>query len=290
MGRKLDSLARDRPLLTAAFLVVACGALGYGAAALASGKLRETLVIASTTLVFGAFLGGVVKLLLEDVQRARERRVEQARFVTAVLADLKAVYDRVERVRVLIAAHRSALTYGEEMRDLIDSAVQLRNVIRAVDQGTSGILEQHLGDLKLAVASMEAYVESLTREFRDNYKPIADKQRIYEGTFDHDLEERAGPELRPPENEAWREIEQLPMLREFLGSWPADPDHPADYARDFEGALDLATWILRSELKLLADGTARAMPSEHAEMRDRIAERRSPPPGDSARARGGVHQ
>lgn len=108
------------PLMMAVLLVLLCAGLGYVAAALASGQVRETLVIASTTLLFGALLGGLVKLFLEAVQRAREQRAE--------------------RVRTLIAAHQSVRTYGNEMRNLIDSAVQLRNVVRALDQ-TSGVLE-----------------------------------------------------------------------------------------------------------------------------------------------------
>jgi phosphate/sulfate permease len=225
MRQKLGSWCRQHPLVTAVVLVGTCAGIGYAAAAVATGKLREALLIAATTLVFGAFLGGVVKFLLEDLQHARDRRDEdvrrereqrdedvrrereqrddQARFVTAILADLKSVYDRVERVRILIAAHKSALTYGTEMRDLIDSAVELRNVSRAVDQGTSGILERHLDDLKLAVTSMETYLTSLTDEFKEGYKRIADKQRIYEASFkrlleEHNPEDRS--ELKPPRN------------------------------------------------------------------------------------------
>lgn len=116
--------------------------------------------------------------MLEDLQRARERQNNQARFVTAILADLEFVYDRIERVRILIAAHNSALTYRTETRDLIDSAAQLRNVTRALDQETNGI-KCHSADLKLAVTRMEADLTSLTDEFKNAYKRIADKQRIY---------------------------------------------------------------------------------------------------------------
>jgi uncharacterized membrane protein YraQ (UPF0718 family) len=85
------------PVVTAVLLVLPAAGLGYVAAALASGKLSDTLAIASTTLLFGALLGGLVKLFLEDVQWVREQRAGQVRFVRAVLADLKAVYDRTRR-------------------------------------------------------------------------------------------------------------------------------------------------------------------------------------------------
>jgi len=263
-------------------VVVPLAAVGYGAAAVATGSLEDTLLTATTALVFGAFFGGIVKLWLDDYQRARDRRdeelelaraqrAEQARFTTAVLADLKSVYDRVERVRILIAAHRSALTYGNEMRDLIDAEVQLRNVIRALDQGTSGIPEGALGDLRLAVRSMETYLKSLTGEFRDEYKPIADRQRIYEAQFKRLLSDHEGEDwsaIEPPANRAWSEIERLPKLREFRGL--ETQGESADYARDFVRALDLASWILRGELRRLAELSQPEMPSELAGLRDRL--------------------
>jgi hypothetical protein len=229
-------------------------------------------VVASTTVVFGALLGGVVKLLLEDVQRNREQRSEQARFVTAVLDDLKSVYDRVERVRILIAAHRSALTYGNEMRDLIDSAVQLRNVQRALDQANSGISALHLSDLKLAVGAMEGYLNLLTDEFKLRYKPIADKQRIYEAAFNHVLDESSPDGVDPPNNPAWAELETLPRLGEFRGGALLDGE-PASYGGDFTQPLDLATWILRQELAQLRGDSSAAMPAALARTRDHLQPR-----------------
>jgi len=273
---------RRHPLLAAVAVVVPVAAIGYSAAVVATGNLEDTLLTATTGFIFGAFFGGIVKLWLDDYQRARDRRdkelelereqrAEQARFVTAVLADLKSVYDKVERVRILIAAHRSALTYGNEMRDLIDSEVQLRNVIRALDQATSGIPGTELGDLRLAVRSMETYLKSLTGEFRDKYKPIADRQRIYEAQFKRLLDEHRGEDwsaIEPPPNRAWSEIEDLPTLREFRGL--EAPGRSGHYARDFVLALDLASWILRRELKRPAETSEPEMPSDLCELRDRL--------------------
>jgi hypothetical protein len=241
--------SRRNPLVKALAVVVPAAALGYGAAAVATGKLEEVLLTATTALVFGAFFGGLVKLWLDDFQLVREARGEQLRFVTAVLTDLKSVYDRVERSRILIEAHRSALTYGNEMRDLIDAEVQLRNVIRALDQGTSGLLAGHLEDARRAVRSMERYLESLTSEFRDSYKQIADK----------------------PPGETWADIEQLPNLREFreyTDDGHTDAQRYAEgYGLRFVGALDLASWILRAELKRLRDEPPADLPHPLDEVR-----------------------
>jgi hypothetical protein len=228
---------RRHPLVKALAVVLAAAGVGYAVALVANGTLQDVLLTASTTLLFGVFFGGLVKVWLDDFQLTREARQEQLRFVSAMLADLKSVYDRVERVRVLIGAHRTAKTYGDEMRDVIDAEVQLRNVVRALDQGTSGILEGelegYLDDTGRAVTSMERYLNSLTSEFRDNYKPIADK----------------------PPGETWADLKELPQLREFR---EYRDDGTADGARygegyglRFVGALDLASWILRAELKRL---------------------------------------
>jgi uncharacterized protein YdcH (DUF465 family) len=260
------------PLIKAGAVVVPAAALGYGAAAVASGGLEDALITATTALVFGAFFGGLVKLWLDDFQREREARQEQVRFVTAVLADLKSVYDRVERARILIEAHRSASTYADEMGELIDGEVQLRNVIRALDQGTSGILEEHLDDVRQAVRSMEGYLKSLTAEFRDEYKEIADKQRIYDAHFDRLLDDRDREDwsaLRAPASEAWADIEELPKLREFREYSDARP-YSEGYGLYFAGALSLATWILRAELKRLRREPRSVLPAELDDVRARL--------------------
>lgn len=257
----------NHPVATAVLLVLPAAAAGYVASALASGKLSDTLAIASTTLLFGALLGGLVKLFLEDVQRVREVRAEQVRFVRAVLADLKAVHDRTERVRTLIAAHQSALTYGNEMRDLIDSAVQLRNVVRALDQ-TSDILETHRSALRSSVASMESYLNSLTDEFTTSYKAIADEQRIYAAAFDELLKK---PHVQAPHNSPWDSLRNLPRLDEFLGGSNSAKDSPV-YTSDFLNPLDLATWILRSELTHLSTRRQLPLPDEQREIYNRLAQ------------------
>lgn len=257
----------SHPVVAAVLLVVAAAGFGYLAAALASGKLSDTLAIASTTLLFGALLGGLVKFLLEDVQRVRELRAEQVRFVRAVLADLKAVYDRTERIRTLVAAHQSALTYGNEMRDLIDSAVQLRNVVRALDQ-TSDILDTHRPALRASVASMESYLNKLTDEFTGSYKAIADSQRIYEAAFNQLLEK---PDVQPPHNSPWDSLKNLPELKEFLGGSDSAKDSPV-YTRDFLNPLDLATWILRSELTHLSTRKQLQLPDDQRRTYNRLVE------------------
>lgn len=251
------------PVLVAALIVALGAGGGFVVATLSDQKLREILQTASTALIFGALLGGVVKLLLDQVERGRERRDEQLRFITAVLADLKSVYDRVERVRILVEAHRSAKTYGNEMRDLIESAVQLRNVERALDSGTSGLPEQQLGDVHLCIRSMEKYLNALVQEFTTSYKPIADKQRVYEAKFAAEVKAyeprfaaqankataAPSPVFAIPDNDAWQEIDKLTTLQEFREAYSGQRNRGIGYQCRFVAALDFASWVLRNELQ-----------------------------------------
>ena len=83
----------------------------------AKSELHKQLMSASLALLFGACFGGIVKMLLDQAVAEKRQRDDAAMFVANVLADLKKVYDHVERARLLIPAHQSAETYGDEMRE-----------------------------------------------------------------------------------------------------------------------------------------------------------------------------
>lgn len=268
---------RKHPLVTAAVISVLFAGLTFWIAARQDPELRKILQAAATTLLLGAFIGGLVKVLLEDMQKAREHREEQARFVTAVLADLKSVYDRAERVRLVIPAHQSALTYGNEMRDLIDGGVQLRNVIRALDNG-SGMTPDSVADVCRAVERMERYLAWLTDEFQAEYKVISDDQTVYEAVKTAALK-RDPPALPADPNPAWERLKRLERLQEFLGAEPPPPgvlhgtpqrSEGLAYSTDFVKPLDLASWLLRRELKLLLGSAGEPMPEDHVETRERL--------------------
>ena len=63
-------------------------------------ETRKILLTASMGFIGTSLLGGLVKLVLDDVDRGRQQRGEQAQFLLTVLSDLKSVYDRAERSRV----------------------------------------------------------------------------------------------------------------------------------------------------------------------------------------------
>jgi hypothetical protein len=218
-------------------------------------ELSKALYVGAVTLTFGGLLGGVLKILLDDVVTTRRKREDAATFVSNVLSDLKAVYDRVGRARILIPAHQSAKTYGSEMRDLIEARVQLRNVVRALERRADGILDAQRLIVITGVKKMEEYLEGLTSEFRDKYKPVADSQRAYAGKVDAAVKKLADS----GSSESALAIRNTPWECLTSGGFPRLTDligQGTNYAKEFEDPLDATSKVLRNELARILGGRA----------------------------------
>jgi hypothetical protein len=208
-------------------------------------ELRKVLYAGAGTLLFGGLLGGVLKLILDEVGAAKRRRDDAVTFTTNVLSDLKRVYDQAASAQLLIGAHRSAKTYGDELRGLIEATVQLRNVKRALTGRVDGIAEDRVIAVAAEVETMGQYLGDLTNEFRLNYKKLSDSQRSYEAKAEAMVkkfaEEPTGstPPLLP--TFVWDSIAELPLLKDFI----ANGDR---YKNQFERPLDRASGHLRIEL------------------------------------------
>ena len=208
-------------------------------------ELRKLIYTGAVTLVVGGFFGGMLKVLLDEAVAAKRRREDAAGFVINVLADLKSVYDRVARSRILIPAHKSVKTYGEEMRDMIEAQVQLRNVTRALERRAEGLDDEVRKEVTRRVNQMEKFLETLTLEFRDQYKALSDKQRGYEARAEATLKRfaEADTDGEPPElpRFVWNSISRLDQLSDFIGEGHS-------YKTLFETPLDDASERLRNEL------------------------------------------
>ena len=224
--------------------VASAGALGY-ASITTDIDLKKALQTAALTLVFGGLLGGLVKVLLDDFDRGRQQRAEQAAFLTQVLSDLKGAYDRAERARILLPAHRSVKTYGNEMRDLIDARVRLLNVDRAVQIQSAHGDRNAWNEIRRQVATMAAYLETLVGGF-STYKDISEEQRKYEVLMQRYVEKVEKDPLaagKPPQNTPWQEINGLPGVQDFLGTGDTN------YKTKFLASLDEASKLITAELR-----------------------------------------
>jgi hypothetical protein len=253
VGRTTFRASEKRMMLR----LLACGeGVGIVGAVIAhwwgGSELWKVFATAAITLFFGSLLGGVVTLLIADFDRRRVQRASEIDFITNVLSDLKAVYDRVDRGRTLIKARRSAKTYGEEMLGFIEARVKLQNVERALrtDERSGPILQVHND-----VESMEQYMRALIDEYEEEYKTVSLAQSIYEAQMKHALEAVPRDYIMEglPRNAPWERLEGLPRLKDFLLPLTVSErligELESQYLQSFLGPLDAASEQLRTALK-----------------------------------------
>ncbi|MBV8227387.1 MAG: hypothetical protein JO232_19600 [Verrucomicrobia bacterium] len=213
-------------------------------------ELRKLVNAGAVTLFFGGFLGGMLKVLIDEVVAAKQRREDAALFVAKTLEDLKSVYDQVARARIVIPAHKSVKTYGDELRGMIEARVKLRNIIRALERPAAGVDDQVQKNVRCKVDRMEKYLETFTKEFCDRFKSLSDEQRGYEERAKvllkrfAETEPPADTETPPDPPElppfVWKSISQLEKLSDFIGERDT-------YKNEFERPLDDASESLREE-------------------------------------------
>ena len=239
------------------------------------GKIVETLGGAGITLIFvgviGGFLGLNFNTYLQDrirhhqedaTRRETEHEAKAARetFHRAMLADLKSVHDTVETARLLIEAHKSAKTYGEQMRALNDALTTLYNVKRAPRPSYPDLEEA----LKEPMLCCIGFLRGLLAEYREEYKEASDLQGAYEARkqayFQAIKDLNPNPPDYPDLNTVWEHLkgfEELEILRAEYAE--------AHYIRRFVIHVDAASHIIRRELP-----DARDSASENAKARSRI--------------------
>lgn len=232
-------------------------------------RLLVNFGTAGLTLAFVTAVGGAFKLSLDeykedlkeeralrakerdaaDQQRAQEKAAQDAdyAFYRAILDDVKSVYDAVERARLLIEAHKSAKTYGDQMRTLPDAVITLHNIKRA--------LRPSYGELEPLVApkinACTRFLKDLIFEFRDEYFEASQRQSTYEALKEAHLSAlKAGKDAGDfPSPNAWAHLVKLPNLEVLR----------ADYAYQlyecrFVCHIDAISEILRSKLPGGAQG------------------------------------
>jgi hypothetical protein len=91
------------------------------------------------TLAVVTVLGGLVRAAFMERDKSTAKGGGTARLYRSLLADFKSVYDLVESCRLLVEAHQSAKTYGEQARALVGGVVTLHNIKRALDPEFRGL-------------------------------------------------------------------------------------------------------------------------------------------------------
>lgn len=184
-------------------------------------------------------IGGLIQLVLKNRETKKQEERERLDFYRNILSDLKSVYDKVEKARFLIEAHRTAQIYGEHMRELIDGVVILKNIKRALNPRFKKIGK----DLNDSIDEMINFIESLLFEYRDNYKRISDLQDIDDAKVEMVKSENTETESKEIPSSAWIQIKALKNLKVLR-----DENELENYESVFKKHLDDASEVLRNEI------------------------------------------
>ncbi len=248
IGIKLTLVALLGLALWGIMLAVTWGESTPNALLVHLGETGATLAILTVlgALVRQVFLEREADRQREEDRREKERderrRQDEARlqFIRNLLADFKSVYDRVESCRLLVEAHRSAKTYGEQMRYLVGGVVTLHNIKRALDPEFPELREE----LREPINKMTKFLKKLLAEYRDNYRRISSLQEADEAWNKHLRATLPAQGKQPtdyvPVSGAWAEIEKLPELSALRSD-----ERFEEYKADFLKYLDAASSTLR---------------------------------------------
>ena len=145
-------------------------------------------------------LGVLAKRALDDAADRRkdaERRVGAEKREAELRIMRRSEYVRrliddshvVDRARMLVRANRSVLTWSNQMDNVIDAYVDLRDVRH--DIATSEVAGDPVfadwGKIQEGVGDMEEYLGRLTDEYVQQKKPLSELQRLAEA--DRDIQE-----------------------------------------------------------------------------------------------------
>ena len=211
-------------LAAAVAATVAALSVGFSLNPTKPHKLRLELAKALGTLATGLWLGGLLKLAMDNHADSKKTREEHQKQFDTVVADLDEIHDNVETARLFIAAHRSAKTYGEQLRGLVAAHVLLMKLVRTPGLG---VLQPDSSDQECLILIL-AYLKALQKEYEGGYKEVSNLQRYDEEVTKQMLVTDAKRELvtgdkkRHPHEasaRAWTELDDpksFPVLTELL--------------------------------------------------------------------------
>jgi hypothetical protein len=174
-----------------------------------------------------AVIGSVVKLLIDDHQhrlqvlsearvraedsaaqelvRAQQHEERLESFRTDKVKRLVSVTNVLRRAPVLIDAHRSAKTYNEQMRAIIDAALELRLIRHEIDAlgAESNAAFAQWPEGRDSIRKMEKYIGWIVSDFRTNSKEASELQRRAE----------TDRTLQPT---VWQRIQGIDSVRDLL--------------------------------------------------------------------------
>lgn len=185
------------------------------------------------TVLAVAFIGGTIKLLLDQHVHDREQREQENVFLRDCIAEAEDIRRGIEHARMLVMAHKSAKSYHDRMHEIIALRVRADSLARRI--ATRWPPGEHADEVALVERRAEqvvTYLGKLTCEYQHKYKPVADQQRVDEAGVDAAIRQYTDSKysqgcrgLAPP-TLPWHAWDMLcspdfPVLNDFLTGGPA---------------------------------------------------------------------
>lgn len=138
--------------------------------------------------LIGGGIGGSINFIFEELRKedvekqneskeARENNEKYKVFRREMLSKLQHAHDNVELARILLKTHRSAKTYGEQIRNrIMPSLISLQDFRRGLAYVEDGQLRKNLKFLQVSLGYMIAYLSVLIEEFEKSYLTISNLQ------------------------------------------------------------------------------------------------------------------
>jgi hypothetical protein len=140
--------------------------------------------------------------------RAQHQREQLAAFRVDKIRRLVQVTNTMRRAPILIDAHRTAKTYNEQMREIVDAGLELRLLRHEIDAagpgGNPAFPEwPEIREMFSRQGGMEQYIAWIHGEFRQHSKRLSELQVAAERD-------------RSRQADVWDEIRKLPSVRDLL--------------------------------------------------------------------------
>ncbi len=153
-------------------------------------------------------LGTIVKIILEnyneakkkaeiELERNKEKEIERSQYFNSLRKDLINSIQNVRRSRSIIIANKSAKTYGEQMKEIMDAKFEVSDLKEEIANSEYSIKNSLKLESKKALNGIEKYISNLIIEYRENYKDLSETQ------------------INAP-NEVWSKLYDLQYLKGFL--------------------------------------------------------------------------
>jgi hypothetical protein len=202
-----------------------------------AGEIGKGLI----SIITVAVIGSVVKLLVDDHQRrlrdltearvrAQEREQRLQEFRSDKVRRLVGVTNILRRAPTLIDAHRSAKTYNEQMREVVNAGLELRLIRHETDAiGNPNPAFAAWDTIRGEIRKMEGYIKWLVDDFRAHSKALGELQSKAE----------ADRQLQPM---VWERIRALPSVSDLLyeiDTPNAKTRYAGEYLKAYEAAMQM---------------------------------------------------